>query len=137
MATMTIGKLSKKTGVGIETIRFYEREGLILPPERRASSNYRQYDPGVVMRLSFIRRAKDLGFTLKEIKDLLHMQADTKRKCRLVKKKAKDKIEDINQKIVDLTKIKSVLEALEARCKEETISKDCPILQALNNWDLV
>ena len=135
MATMTIGKLAKETGVGIETIRYYEREGLIPAPERRRTSNYRQYESTTVKRLFFIRRGKELGFTLKEIKELLHLQADSKRKCRSVKIKAKSKIEDIDNKIADLTKIRNALEELEALCQAESLTKDCPILQAISEGD--
>lgn len=131
MQPMTIGKLAKAAGVGVETIRFYEREGLILKPSLSAGSGYRKYDCAVIDRLAFIRRAKDLGFTLDEIRELLNLRAKSKSKCATIKTKAEAKIADVNRKIDDLMAIKSALEKLVSTCNAESPTSECPILDAL------
>ncbi|MFW7382237.1 MAG: MerR family transcriptional regulator [Oligoflexus sp.] len=128
---MTIGKLAKKVGVGVETIRFYEREGLLPRPTLVGGSGYRQYAPENIQRLSFIRQAKDLGFSLKEIKELLSLRVTTKANCGAVKLKAERKIEDIEKKISDLNAIKSALESLVLQCDEKKTTSNCPILEAI------
>lgn len=128
---LTIGRLAKVAGVGVETIRFYEREGLIRKPAHQVGEGYRKYEPATVQRLGFIRRAKDLGFSLKEIRELLNLRATSKSKCASVKAKAKEKIIDIDHKIADLIAIKSALEALVSTCNSEAPTSACPILDAL------
>ena len=91
MAAMRIGEVARRSGVGVETIRYYEREGLLPEPERRPSG-YRQYDGSTVERLEYIRRAKDLGFTLKEIGELLDLRVDRTRGCADVRALARAKI---------------------------------------------
>lgn len=135
--TMTIGKLAKEAGIGVETIRFYEREGLLPRPARVAGSGYRQYAPENIQRLGFIRQAKELGFSLKEIRELLSLRATSKAKCGSVKLKAQRKIADVEKKITDLHAIRGALETLILRCKEEKPTSECPILEALGkNGDL-
>jgi len=129
--TMTIGKVSKHSGIGIETIRYYEREGLIEPPKRRESSGYREYNPSVVIRLSFIRRAKDLGFSLQDIRELLSLSVETKSKCASVKKKALGKLKEINERMEQLQKIRGALSQLISQCDQKRPTSDCPILDAL------
>ena len=90
MRALRIGEVAKQSDVGIETIRYYEREGLLAEPDRRPSG-YRQYDEAVVARLQFIRRAKELGFTLAEIKELLGLWFDVHTKCVHVRQRAADK----------------------------------------------
>ena len=90
MASMRIGEVARQTGIGIETIRFYERKGLLAEPDRRPSG-YRQYDNTVVARLRFIRRAKELGFTLSEINELLGLWFDKDTQCCDVRRKALEK----------------------------------------------
>lgn len=126
---MKIGTVAKKTGIGIETIRFYEREGLIAVPDR-GPSGYREYGDDIEIRLSFIRRAKDLGFSLKEIKELLSLKAKPKSKCGSVKNKANKKIEEIEEKISQLDSIKTALMELVKSCNSEAPASDCPILDA-------
>lgn len=126
---MKIGTVAKKTRIGIETIRFYEKEGLIAIP-KRGPSGYREYGEDIESRLFFIRRAKDLGFSLKEIKELLSLKAKPKSKCESVKKKAVKKIEEVQEKISQLNAIKSALEGLVTSCLGELPSSDCPILDA-------
>ena len=90
MAAMRIGEVARQTGIGIETIRFYERKGLLAEPDRRPSG-FRQYDDTVVARLRFIRRAKELGFTLSEINELLGLWFDKDTQCCDVRWKALEK----------------------------------------------
>jgi DNA-binding transcriptional MerR regulator len=90
MSRLTIGKVAALAGVGIETLRFYEREGLIPPPARRPSG-YRDYAPGVIQRVRFIRRAKALAFSLREIGGLLTLRVDATRSCADVRERARAK----------------------------------------------
>jgi MerR family mercuric resistance operon transcriptional regulator len=131
MQPLTIGRLSKVSGVGIETIRFYEREGLIKQPARSVGSGYRKYDALTVERLKFIRRAKDLGFSLKEIGELLNLRVSSKSKCSSVRAKAEKKIAEVDRKIFDLASIKAALEKLVSTCQAEAPTSECPILDAL------
>src|SRR5207247_2671094 len=100
MDTLSIGQVARLAGVGVETVRFYEREGLLEEPPRR-ESGYRQYGEDVVARLRFIRRAKELGFTLKEIAGLLALRVDPDTTCADVRQRARTKIADVEAKIRD------------------------------------
>ena len=130
MNGLTIGRLAKQVGVGIETVRFYERQGLIEPPPR-TDSNYRVYPQAEVERLKFIKRAKDLGFTLKEIKELLELQHDPHATKADIKKRTVKKIENIKQKVRDLSRILHALEHLAGTCDGKGPLSECPILEAL------
>lgn len=130
MQNMTIGKVAKSAGMGIETVRFYEREGLIKPLAR-TESNYRLYSEDGIVRLRFIKRAKALGFTLKEIKELLFLRVDPDATKQEVKGQVEEKINDIKKRIRDLTKIQKTLEALDAHCDGHGSAEDCSILAAL------
>lgn len=130
MNGLTIGKVAKGAGIGIETVRFYEKEGLLDPPSR-TRANYRIYPPRAIVRLRFIKRAKRLGFSLKEIKDLLSLKQDSQATKADVKKKTQAKITDIELKIRDLSRIKETLEWLEESCDGHGHTSDCPILDAL------
>lgn len=127
--TFTIGALAKRSGVAIETIRFYEREGVIEAASRR-DSGYREYGEQAVAQLRFVRRAKDLGFTLKEITDLLKLRTETKRNCSGVKRRALEKIASVESKIRDLQKIRSRLIELTDACDELRPISTCPILRS-------
>src|SRR5207245_11222249 len=98
MKPLTTGQLARRGGVGVETVRFYERQGLLEEPARK-ESGYRQYEEDVVARLRFIRRAKELGFSLKEINELLALRVDPDTTCAEVRTKAQAKIADVEQKI--------------------------------------
>ena len=135
MNGLTIGKVAKNAGLGIETVRFYEREGLIQPIAR-TKSNYRLYSAAGIIRLRFIKRAKALGFSLKEIKELLLLRQDTDASKRDVKKQIEAKLEDIKKRIRDLKKIQKTLETLDDNCDGEGSIKDCPILNALEDGSL-
>jgi len=131
MPTLTIGKVAKQAGVGVETIRFYEREGLIDDPRRR-SSGYREYAPDVVHRIRFIRHAKELGFTLREIKELLELRVEPDCHCGDVLELAEAKIADIDQRIDTLQRMKRALSKLTAACRENRQTESCPILEAID-----
>lgn len=130
METLTIGKLAKRTGVSTDTIRFYERCGLI-ETAARSESNYRLYNEEDALRLRFIRRAKSLGFTLAEIGELLVLSSDPAATKADIKERATRKIEKIRDRIRDLTRIQAGLEQLAAQCDGHGPVDDCPILEAL------
>ena len=132
METLTIGKVARLAGIGVETIRFYEREGLIEEPPRR-ESGYRQYPEDTVHRLRFIRRAKELGFTLKEIKELLALRIEPETTCEDIRRRAEAKIGDIEEKIRTLNKMKGALKKLTLACKGRGPVSACPILEAMEN----
>ena len=134
MKPRTIGKLAKQAGLGIETVRFYERQGLTEPPPR-TDSNYRIYPKEEVNRLKFIKRAKNLGFTLNEIKELLFIRHDPHATKADIKNRTLEKIEDVKKKISDLTRIKKSLENLASSCEGHGPLNDCPILEALDSDD--
>jgi MerR family mercuric resistance operon transcriptional regulator len=131
MKALTIGQAARSAGVGIETVRFYERQGLLQEPPRR-DSGYRQYPEDVVARLRFIRRAKELGFSLKEIKELLALRVDPDTTCAEVRKRAEEKIIDVEAKIEALQKIKKALTKLTRTCSGRGPTSECPILDALD-----
>jgi MerR family mercuric resistance operon transcriptional regulator len=130
MEKMSVGKLAKKAGVNVETVRYYERIGL-LPQPQRLESGYRMYTNDDVIRLQFIRHAKELGFTLNEIRELLTLRVDSKCNCDDVRMRAEDKIRDISQKIEHLQRIREVLNQLVSACKLRKQTTDCPILEAI------
>ena len=132
---LTIGQLARSAGVGVETVRFYERQGLLDPPERKASG-YRCFDHEVVARLRFIRRAKELGFTLKEIKELLSLRLDSKSDCAAIKQRAQAKIKDIDDRIDTLQRMKEALIKLTKECRGKGPTSECPILDALENREV-
>jgi MerR family transcriptional regulator, copper efflux regulator len=126
---LTIGQVSRDSGVGIETVRFYERQGLIKEPARKASG-YRQYSADVVDRLCFIKRTKLLGFSLAEIDELLSLRADPSTSCEEVRRRASEKIEEIESKMRELDRIRKALAEVITVCDEGTNS-ECLILEAL------
>ncbi len=128
----TIGKVARLAGVGVETVRFYEREGVIEKPPRRLSG-YREYSSAAVSRIRFIKKAKQLGFSLKEVKELLDLRVDPSTTCGEVRSRANAKLEDIRQKIGELKRIEAALEKLVAACKGKGPIGECPILDALDN----
>ncbi len=126
---MTIGKLAKEAGVGVETVRFYERKGLIKKPAKR-EVGFRTYSQDEVTRIRFVRRAQELGFTLREVKELVELQSKKKMTGGQVQKKADDKIEEIAQKILDLKKMEQSLRRLSKVCGEgEQAIKECRFLE--------
>lgn len=126
MQTLTIGKAAKAAGVGIDTVRFYEREGL-LPEAQRTESGYRLYSSADVDRLRFIRRAKMLGFRLEEIAELMNLNA-AKGSRASVKRLAEHRLADLDQKLREMTAIRDALASLVKRCSGEGSIKGCPII---------
>jgi len=127
---LTIGQVAKAAGVNVETIRYYERRGLIPRPPRRASG-YRQYSEDTIKRIRFIRHAKELGFSLKEIGELLSLRVDERTTCADIKKKAEDKVADIDSRIANLQRMKKALRRLSKECRGRGPVDECPILEAL------
>jgi Hg(II)-responsive transcriptional regulator len=131
MIQMTIGRLAHEAGVGVETIRFYERKGLIRQPARR-SGGYREYSEDAVARVRFIKRSQALGFTLNEIQELLELRDDPEADRMDVRERAAAKIEQVEAKIQDLQRMKTVLQSLMKTCHGTGPAADCPIIQALS-----
>ena len=129
---LTIGAVAKRAGVPIDTIRYYEREGL-LPEAPRRASGYRSYGEDAVAQLRFIRRAKELGFTLEEIRGLLALSHDRQRGVKAVKQRAKACLAAIEARIAELQRIRDGLAELVAACPGHGAPEQCPILRALND----
>jgi Zn(II)-responsive transcriptional regulator len=127
---MKIGQLAQRAGVGIDTVRYYEREGL-LPRAQRLASGYRTYAEQDVKRLRFVRRAKALGFTLPEIRELLDLSAHRDDDMAAMKAAAIGKIADVEAKLAELERVRSGLRALVASCPGHGALGQCPILEAL------
>jgi Hg(II)-responsive transcriptional regulator len=128
---MTIGRAAEQAGVGVETIRFYERRGLIVQPARPQSGGYRCYDDDVVERIRFIRQAQELGFSLREIEELLSLRADPGADCGDVRTQAVSKREEVDRKIAQLQHIRSALDALIASCPGGGALRACTIIDAM------
>ncbi len=131
MKLLTIGKVAEQTGLGIETIRFYERKGLIATPPR-PSTGYRHYPEEIVERLHFIKRAKKLGFSLKEIGELIALRIDPGSTCAQVKLRTEEKIAAIEDRIVGLERMRRALQLLANSCAEAGPNDDCPVLESLD-----
>lgn len=131
---MTIGQVAKRGAVNIETVRYYERQGLIPPPPRR-ESGYREYPEGTVRRIRFIKRAQELGFSLKEIAELLALRVGPGTTCTDVRRLAAVKIGEIEEKMETLGKMKGVLAQLTTECEGRGPTSECPILEALERWE--
>jgi MerR family mercuric resistance operon transcriptional regulator len=126
-----IGALSAETGVNIETIRYYEKIGLIPAPPRTVGRQ-RVYDSAHLKRLTFIRRGRELGFSLDEIRELLGLVRGHDLTCAEVKAMTEQHVTDIRRKIKDLRKLERVLTDLAAKCGGNTVP-DCPIMDALSS----
>jgi Hg(II)-responsive transcriptional regulator len=129
---LTSGQLAKRAGVGVETLRFYEREKL-LPEPARTTAGYRQYPDAAVERVRFIRRAQLLGFQLRDIKELLALREAAGDDCRDVRAKAVAKLADIDAKIRDLGAMRAELTRLVAACDGTLPAAECPILTAIRD----
>ncbi|MDX2120113.1 MAG: MerR family transcriptional regulator [Gemmatimonadota bacterium] len=127
---MRIGHVAAQAGVNIQTVRYYERRGLLETP-RRSTGGYRQYGDDVVPRIRFIRRAQELGFTLEEIGELLTLRFRHGEACDDVSGRATAKIGLVQQKLWELERMKRVLEGLVEACRHREATAECPILEAL------
>jgi MerR family mercuric resistance operon transcriptional regulator len=131
MQKLTIGQLAKQANVNLETIRYYERRGLIPEPPR-SISGYRQYSADDLQRTRFIKRAQALGFSLKEIAELLSLRVEPGMTCKEVKARVQAKIADVEKRISDLEHMRVALSRLSARCAGQGPVSKCPILEELN-----
>ncbi len=131
MAPITIGQLAKICGINRETIRYYERRGLLSKPPR-SPSGYRIFSADALRRVRFIKRSQELGFSLKEIKGLLALRIGPRTTCEDVRKRTEAKITDIDDKIRTLQAMKQALERLTAACFGRGPVSDCPILESLD-----
>ncbi|MGH7714349.1 MAG: MerR family transcriptional regulator [Gemmatimonadaceae bacterium] len=129
---MRIGEVASAAAVNVQTLRYYERVGL-LPAPTRLSSGYRAYDPATVRRVRFIKRAQDLGFTLGEITELLAFREQSISACARVEARAALTLERIADKIRDLENMRSALSQYVTTCRRKRPLDDCPLLQALDH----
>ena len=129
MIGLTIGKVAKLSNVGVETIRYYQREGIVEEPPR-VDGGFRTYPRETVQRIRFIKRAQDLGFSLGEISELLSMKAQKNGACGKLREKVDLKIEQVAKKISDLRKIRAALIAVKGVCANQTPSTDCQVLES-------
>ena len=132
MSKLRIGQVAQAAGVNIETIRYYERCSLLADPGRR-ESGYRAYPPETVARVQFIKRAQLLGFTLREIADLLALRVDDATPCDQVRAQAETKLAEIDARIADLLRIRHALATLAAACAHGGPTGECPLLDALEH----
>ena len=127
--SMKIGELAATSGLSVDTIRFYEKQGLLRSPKRTAA-NYRVYDVQARQRLVFIRKARDLGFTLQEIGQLLNLSEDNLAGAGDVKQRAQQKLDDLDRRITEMQAMRRSLEALVRACPGQGPKERCPILAA-------
>jgi MerR family mercuric resistance operon transcriptional regulator len=135
MTPMTIGRAARKAGVGVETIRFYERKRLIEQPPKPRDSGFRDYPMETVHRIRFIRHAQEIGFSLREIEELLSLRADPAADCGEVRERATAKLQEVNRKIAQLERIRGGLEDLIAACPGRGALRACSILDALTDTE--
>ncbi len=135
MKSLTIGRLAKEAGVNLETVRFYERRGL-LPRPPRSASGYRLFPVEAARRLRFIRRAQELGFSLKEVGELLSLRVSRRTTSAAIRARAKTKIADIQEKIRSLESMKKTLQKLTKVCDGCAPLAECPILDSLDRETL-
>ena len=128
---MRIGELAKAAGVGVETVRFYERKGLIKQPLKPSTGGYRSYCEETLYKIRFIKRAQDLGFSLREVEQLLSLQADPSSDCSDVRRQAEQKLREINDKICQLKSIGKALERVISACPGSGSIRKCSILDEL------
>lgn len=127
---MKIGEVADAAGVNVQTVRYYERRGLLKEPPRTASG-YREFEPRVVRRIRFIRQAQDLGFTLSEIDELLELRVDKPERCEQVEARARAKRDEVRRKLAELRRMDEVLSDLVSSCMDRAPTDECPILAAL------
>ncbi len=128
---MTIGKVAKKSGVGVETVRFYERKDLVAQPPKPPFGGFRIYPEETVERIRFIRQAQKLGFSLLEIKELLSLRLDPASNCADIRDRAQVKLNEITRKIVGMKRIQTALEKLITACPGQGAIQVCSIIDAI------
>lgn len=129
--TLTIGRLAQEVGINLETVRYYERQGL-LPKPPRSKSGYRQFPRDAVRRLKFVRRAQQLGFSLREIRELLALRISSRINTAEIRRRTESKIADIEGKIATLESMKKSLRKMVESCAECASDSKCPILESLD-----
>ncbi len=129
--TLTIGKLAKQANVTIETIRHYQRKGLLIEPDKPVNG-YRLYPSEAISRLCFIKRAQQSGFTLKEISELLSLDGEH---CEDVQKMAEQKRQQIDEQLKNLTALRNVLDSLVKGCQQDHSTQHCSLIDALSNQE--
>lgn len=129
MPTLTIGQLARRTGVNVETIRYYERVG-VMPRPRRTEGGHRAYVEPEVRRLGFVRRARELGFNLDDVRELLRLVDSGDVTCAEVRERTLRHLTDVRARIADLRRMERVLAATAERCAGD-LTPDCPILETL------
>ena len=127
---MQIGELAAQAGVSVQTLRYYERRGLVAAA-RKAGSRYREYGPEMLRTIRFIRRAQALGFTLDEIRDLLGLWAESTKSCSAAERRASSTLGRIEAKIADLGDMRDALTQYVAACRNRKSLHDCPLLAGL------
>lgn len=127
---MKIGQVAREAGVHIDTVRYYERRGLLDEPDR-TRAGYREYPAEAVRLIRFIKRAQELGFTLHEVEELLRLREDQSATCAEVRDAARAKIADIEHKVESLLAMKQALTLLVRSCTRDGQTRECPILEAL------
>ena len=135
MRAMTISQAASEAGVGVETIRFYERKRLIERPPTPSHGGFRIYPIGTVKRVRFIRQAQELGFSLGEIEELLSLRAEPSADCAEVRERAEAKLDEVKAKLAQLARIRDALEQLIAACPGRGAIQRCSILEAFNEAD--
>jgi DNA-binding transcriptional MerR regulator len=126
-----ISEVANRAGVGIETVRFYERKKLIEQPRRPANGGFRSYSENAIARIRFIRQAQRLGFSLKEINELLSLSTDPSTDCAEIREMAAIKRQEVMGKIVHLKRIRDALDAIIASCPGGGSIRSCSILSEL------
>ena len=134
LSPLTIGGVAKAVGVNVQTLRYYERVGL-LPKPKRSTSGYRIYSDATVRTVMFVKRAQELGFTLREVKELLRFRTAGLQSRDAVRAAAQAKVADLDARIADLAAIRSALSSLLERCSCECTKPECPILEALERGE--
>jgi MerR family transcriptional regulator, copper efflux regulator len=133
MTALTISTAAQKAGVGVETIRFYERKGLIDQPLKPVGGGYRSYSSDIIKRIQFVRQAQELGFSLKEIDLLLGLRADPDTNCQTVQLQAQEKLVEVETKIDRLQSIGAALRQVIAACPSQGGLESCSIIAAMEN----
>jgi len=128
---MRTGEVAKQAGVNVETLRFYEREGILPEPPRRVSG-YREYPDETVDLIRFIKRSQELGFSLREVKEMLSLRRVPRRASKKASRLVERKIAEIDLKIRDLTAMRQALDELQCACQQSGASASCPIIETLS-----
>ncbi len=131
---MKIGALAKQTGVSVQTIRFYEQEGLVSVSQR-TEGNYRLYDMDSLRQLGFIKQCRNLGLTLGEIRELISFQAMPEKACEEINHIVDTHVQEVDARIAELTALREKLVGLRTQCNNNRVVKDCGILQALTKLE--